>query len=239
MPLGGISVEDLGRGITLLEAELARPAGSVIGQALERVVEAFPLPKDLASPQAFVNQAVEALEDFPALIIEELANPKIGIVRELRFFPRIADLVKWCEARIARYQYACNDARKELEHREREVTIRRLQEEAAAAAREEQAREEAAKVLEPEILARLKALPIGTTERPRRVGEERAAHDWQKAMARSLSRRPDLAERYLGLVAGDAELRVWTTERENRYRGSGWPDLSHRLGAMFTKGDSD
>ena len=50
-------------------------------------------------PKVFARQASAALEDFPADVLEELANPKVGIIRELKFAPSIAELVAWCERR--------------------------------------------------------------------------------------------------------------------------------------------
>ena len=224
---------ELQRGIAKVQAELGRRAGSLVGEALKQIIGAYPVPKDFANPHDFLDQAILALEDFPALIIEEMADPKVGIVREQRYLPRIAELVGWCEKRIRRYESACFDAQEAIMHQEREATIRQMQEEAAAAARESQAREEAARELEPEVLKRLKALPTWTRERRPRVGEERAKDEWQAAMARSLARRPKLVEPYLEILAEHPALLLWATEQENAYRGSGWPKLSHRMLQVF------
>lgn len=231
--LPNLPIKDLRRGISTLKADMSRSAGSLAGDALKRVIGAYPPPKDFANPQEFVDQAIMALEDFPAIIIQEMADPKVGIVREARFLPRIAELVKWCEGRITRYRLACSEAEYVLSHREREVTIRRLQEEADAAAAQDRARDEAARCIEPEILARLRNFTVWSPNRPRRAGEERAREAWQAAMAARLSRRPDLVEPYLTILAGHPELALWATERENSYRGSGWPDLSRRMCGMF------
>lgn len=212
-----LSPDELQRAIVTVEAELSRPAGSLVGEALKRIIGAYPAPRDFANPQDFVDQAIIALEDYPAVIIEEMADPKVGIVREQRFLPRISDLVSWCEKRIWRYQLACGDAREAIAHQEREATIRELHEQAAEAARANEALEATAKQLEPELLKRLRALPVWSREGRPRVGEERARDEWQAAMAQRIARRPDLVEPYLAILIKYPALLLWATEQENAY----------------------
>jgi hypothetical protein len=52
-----------------------------------------------ADDRVFLRQAAAALEDFPKPVLDELASPKVGIIRELKFAPSVAELVAWCERR--------------------------------------------------------------------------------------------------------------------------------------------
>ncbi|MFN3890642.1 MAG: hypothetical protein ACK4MV_09600 [Beijerinckiaceae bacterium] len=77
---------------------LTTPAGRETAlKALALVVGSY--RTSYADDRVFSRQAAAALEDFPELVLEELASPKIGIIRELKFSPSVAELVDWCERR--------------------------------------------------------------------------------------------------------------------------------------------
>jgi hypothetical protein len=231
--LSKLTVHEISKNILNLEEALRIAAGALVGDALRTIISAYPASRDFADPQRFVDQAMVALEDFPALIINELANPKVGIVRDARFLPRIAELVKWCERRIVYWRLACDGAREVIAERERAAAIRRLERESAEAAREENASIAKAKEIEPEILHRLHQLAMRPSDRRPRRGEERARNTWQTNMAARLSRRPDLVEPYISILEQHPELVCWATEQENTYRGSGWAKLSLRMFDLF------
>jgi hypothetical protein len=77
---------------------LTAPAGREAAlKMLALVVGSYRTSYD--EPKVFARQAAAALEDFPQAVLDELASPKVGIIRELKFAPSIAELVSWCERR--------------------------------------------------------------------------------------------------------------------------------------------
>lgn len=74
-----------------------RSGRQVAAQALALVMSAY--RSSYADPKLFVRQASSALEDYPEQVLADLANPKIGLVRELKFAPSIAEMVEWCDKR--------------------------------------------------------------------------------------------------------------------------------------------
>lgn len=134
--------------------EINVPAGNAVAKkAIAYVMRAYRTP-DLADPKAFVDAAAMALEEFPALVLAELASPKTGIVRESKFPPSIAELVQWCEARLAKHKtiaeagsmrvYGLRRAAEQAQQRIEAAEQRRKQEaewEAGAPERERRAKE--------------------------------------------------------------------------------------------------
>jgi hypothetical protein len=108
--LSGRSLTDMRTATRALGESLTRPAGSAGLAALKRICDAYPAP-DLVNPRAAVADMAAAIEDYPALVVEDLADPKIGIVRQSRFVPRIAELVAWCERRSGEYRAAYDQPR--------------------------------------------------------------------------------------------------------------------------------
>ena len=49
--------------------------------------------------KSYLKLACAALEEFSPMILADMANPRIGIIRECVFPPSIAELVRWCEKR--------------------------------------------------------------------------------------------------------------------------------------------
>lgn len=83
------------------ESELAvRASRAVVHDCVHAILLGY-RTLDFPDAQAWVAQAVSALEDFPAVVLARLSNPKVGIVRVAKFAPAIADLVSWCEEDLA------------------------------------------------------------------------------------------------------------------------------------------
>ena len=88
------TVDDLQPLVDFAWRDVTAAAGSQIARkAVSIVMQAYRTP-DLTNPAAFVDMAVGALEDMPSIVLAELASPKIGIVRESKFPPTIAEMVR-------------------------------------------------------------------------------------------------------------------------------------------------
>lgn len=79
---------------------LTTPAGNQTAlKMLALVIGSYRTSYD--DQRVFARQAAAALEDFPPDVLNDLASPKVGIIRELKFAPSVAELVAWCERRLA------------------------------------------------------------------------------------------------------------------------------------------
>jgi hypothetical protein len=226
--LANASPDEIRRGVAALKSELACPAGTAAAvSAVKRIVNDY-RTEDAVDAKALFQDLAEAIEDFPACIVAELQNPKVGILRTAKFRPNVAELVEWCERRLGCYERALERAHDVLRHHERAELERVAAEAAEAQWRERKAKEAAAARAEAAVQARLAAMPQ-SHNRALRVGEQRAREAWEWAMAKALRGRADLIEPYLSILAENPDLRDFATTQENLYAGTGWPELCKRL----------
>lgn len=124
------TVDDLQPLVDFAWRDVTAAAGSQIARkAVSIVMQAYRTP-DLTNPAAFVDMAVGALEDMPSIVLAELASPKIGIVRESKFPPTIAEMVQWCEERLKKHRLIAETGSLQIERRRRaqEVADHRMKE---------------------------------------------------------------------------------------------------------------
>src|SRR5215211_1561511 len=75
--------DEIRRSVAALKVELAHPAGPTAARvAVKRILTAY-RAEDAVDPKALFEMMAEAVEDFPACIVEELHSPKVGIIRPL------------------------------------------------------------------------------------------------------------------------------------------------------------
>lgn len=201
-------------------------------KAVSYVMQAFRTP-DLTNPAAFVEMAVGALEDFPPLVLAEMASPKVGIVRETKFPPAIAELVQWCEARLAQHKKEAERGSIYLQFKQRakDQAEERLQ--AIEQATKDKAEWEAGeperqrKAKEAEIAIAAAAAKRAVEEaKKHRQAEARAA--WMKAVFSKFVDDAAITERLCSLSEADQDE---ATRRELEMPGAGSQWLSGKVTA--------
>ena len=55
------------------------------------------------NPETFIASVAAVLSQYPLGVIEDCADPRIGIARKVEFLS-VKSLVEWCDARLAFYQ---------------------------------------------------------------------------------------------------------------------------------------
>lgn len=201
-------------------------------KAIAYVMHAYRTP-DLADPKAFVEAAAIALEDFPPLVLAELASPKIGIVRESKFPPSIAELVQWCEARLAKHKLVVESGSLFLERRRRAAEEAQRRIEDAERRRREQAEWDAGapererRAAEAQALA-AQAAAKHAEEQKRRNLEASARAAWTKAVFGRFKDDQVFVERLFSLSDEDQEE---ATKRELQQPGSGSAYLIGKVSA--------
>lgn len=206
-------------------------AGTKVAQkAVSYVMQAFRTP-DLANPSAFVEMAVGALEDFPPLVLAELASPKTGIVRDSKFPPSIAELVHWCEARLSKHKKEAERGSIYLETKRRAKDSAERQ----LSAMEDQRRAEAEwaageperrrKAEEAEKLVKAAALKRAAKEAAsKRESEARAA--WMKAVFSRFADDAKITDRLCSLTDDEQDE---ATRRELEMPGTGSQWLAEKV----------
>jgi hypothetical protein len=87
-------------------------------KAAKQIVGCFPHARP-PEPETYAGALGATLAAYPPHIVSECADPRVGIVRKLRFPPTVAELVEWCDHRLAHYQaLARYQAREERPERE-------------------------------------------------------------------------------------------------------------------------
>ncbi len=144
-------------------------------------------PRDMNDPEVFLEYAVHALVGMPAGIVAAMAHPGEGITRECKFLPSIAEMVQWCEARIAKLKAAKARAERRMtvwqERHNTEFMLRsplpsaegRLAAEMTLAEREELVARELAKWPQPEKAKFVPAVERAFTEAELASGARLAA----------------------------------------------------------------
>jgi hypothetical protein len=226
--LASRSADEIRGAIAGLKAQLASPAGPAGARAAVKRIASSYRPEEAIDPKALFADMAEAIEDFPARVIADLQDPKVGIIRVSKFRPVPAELVEWCEGRLRDYERALERAQEVLWRHERADLERAAAEAAETQWIEREAREAEAARLEADVQATLAAMPQ-PHNRPLRIGEQRARQAWEWAMAKALRSRADLVDPCLAILADNPDLRDFATTAENRYARTGWSELSKRL----------
>lgn len=225
------TVEDIQPLVEQAWREVTVPGGYIVARkAVTVVMQAFRTP-DLANPAAFVDMAVGALEDFPAIVLAELASPKIGIVRGLKFPPTIAELVQWCEDRLAKHKETANGGNRVVQLRisaklDAEWKVQEAASRAKAQAEwEAGAPERKRKAEEAERLVRAAALKQAAEEAAqKREREARAA--WMKAIFTRFVDDAAITEKLCSLTDEEQDE---ATRRELQMPGAGSQWLAERV----------
>lgn len=179
---------------------------------------------DFPDAEAWVAQAVSALEDVPAVVLSRLANPKVGIVRVSRFAPAIADLVGWCEEDLAEAHHALGLVAMKIE-RDRRAELRARMAIDIAAQRAAETRAAAGRAREAEKLV-IAAGRGSTMHDSAEVLRNRARQAWLVAMFRRLA-ETDQQDLAFSLSEDD---QVEATKREMAKVGAGFWFVMQRLG---------
>lgn len=203
--------------------ELVVGAGAPVARkAIAYVMHTYRTP-DLADPKAFVDAAAVALEDFPALVLAEMASPKTGIVRESKFPPSIAELVQWCNDRLAKHKLVAESGSLFLERRRRAAEAARHKLADAERRAKEKAEWDAAAPERERMAKEAEALSIKAAARhaeemaaQRREAEARAA--WTKAVFARFKDDAVFVERIFSLTDAEQEE---ATKLELQQPGSG------------------
>jgi hypothetical protein len=232
-------IEEVRSAVVAMREAMQHPAAQATRAALKRIAAGYPAP-DVADPQVVVADMIAAIEDYPAVVVSDMADPKIGIVRSAKFPPRIAELVAWCENRLGDYRASYERAVSHLRQRELEAEWdrRAAQVDAERGARE--ARGAAAKEAEATVLRRLREMPAASAE-PARPGESFARERWQADMGRAIRARierggSDVSGKLLAVLDANPGFCVEATREENMYRNSGWPKLCDLMDGVLGKG---
>lgn len=69
-------------------------------QAVHRLVEAFPNGGSTAG-KSYIGTIAALLCSYPRSIAMQCADPLRGVARETKFLPTVADIVAWCEPKVA------------------------------------------------------------------------------------------------------------------------------------------
>ena len=212
--------------IRLVQAELSQSAGRELARrAVKRILSGYP-PPDVLDPKLAFERMIEAIEDYPSCIIDELQCAKRGIIRTCKFAPRISELVKWCDAKLWSYFVAIGQAENVLRAREKADRARVM-------AAEAEAREKEAQQTEAILTEELRGIRLPEDHLPA-FGEAQAFERWKAAMAKTLSYRPDLITDYIIMLRDNRGLCLMATKQENMYRNSGWPLLGRHLFELYT-----
>lgn len=56
------------------------------------------------SPHVFTLSIASALQEYPVLVAEQCADPRIGLARTREFVPTVASVHGWCQDRMKTYE---------------------------------------------------------------------------------------------------------------------------------------
>jgi hypothetical protein len=215
--------QSIQRAAEAVSLELGMRAGAGARQAITRVIRAFPTA-DFRDPVGLVSDMVEALEDYPAIVVSAMADPKTGIVRSAKFLPRIAEMIDWCDRELAAIKGIVANAQSALW---RMSEAERYAKAAAdrAANRDEWNKREA-------MLSKM-VRRLANRGKDMNALEAKARCDWEKAMCDKLADRPDLVEEFAAILESQPDLIDMATKEERRSPRNGWPTLSHELTKIY------
>lgn len=72
-------------------------------KAASRLVKQWPHANP-PSLEIWLTALAAALADYPAAVVAECIDPRMGLARVREFPPTVASIVMWCEARMAQYR---------------------------------------------------------------------------------------------------------------------------------------
>ena len=226
-----VTIEQLAPVVDDAWRELSSPAGANIARkAVAMVMQAYRTP-DLTNPAAFVELAVGALEDYPPIVFAELASPKVGIIRDSKFPPTIAELVQWCEGKLKHHKGVVERGSLQLDRMRsaKELAAWKMKEAAEEAKRQAEWEagepERRRKAEEAAKLAKAAALKAAAHDAlQRRQGEARAA--WMKKVFADHVDDAVIVERLCSLTDEEQEE---ATKREMQMPGAGSLWLSEKV----------
>lgn len=87
-------------------------------KAAKQIIGCFPHARP-PEPETYAGAIGATLAAYPPHVVAECADPRVGLVRKLRFPPTVAELVEWCDGRMLHYRIlASYQAREEKPPRE-------------------------------------------------------------------------------------------------------------------------
>lgn len=72
-------------------------------KAAKQLVGCFPHARP-PEPETYAGALGATLAQYPQRVVADCVDPRIGLVRKLRFPPTVAEIVEWCDARVKHYE---------------------------------------------------------------------------------------------------------------------------------------
>lgn len=72
-------------------------------RAAKQLVGSFPHARP-PEPEIYAGALGATLAQYPLAVVQECVDPRGGLARKLRFPPTVADVVEWCDSRLAYYR---------------------------------------------------------------------------------------------------------------------------------------
>lgn len=84
---------------------MTRPTTSATSalKAAKQLVGCFPHARP-PEPETYAGALGATLAQYPEHVVRECVDPRIGLVRKLKFPPTVSEIVDWCDARVAHYK---------------------------------------------------------------------------------------------------------------------------------------
>jgi hypothetical protein len=96
-----VPAEDCKDLIRAIEADSA-PVGPEGASRAARAISAVHPRNDVDNPAAYHAAITAILADYPAGVVARASDPRVGIVRKVKFLPRPAEVAEFCDAEMAR-----------------------------------------------------------------------------------------------------------------------------------------
>lgn len=89
-------------------------------KAVKQLVGCYPQARP-PEPETYAAALASALAGYPQGVVSECVDPRVGLPRKLKYPPTVADIVEWCDSRMAYYRSLASYQAREIEA-EREYT---------------------------------------------------------------------------------------------------------------------
>jgi len=217
------------------ERALATKAdANVVRAAVSTILSGYRVP-DLVDPNAFIQMAFEAIEDFPAVTLLRMASPKTGIVRTSKWIPAIAELVSWCEADMQPMKAAIGEACRQIERcksaeRDAAAAIERAAEKARQQAEWEAGEPERKRKAEEAAKLAREAAERHDREMAIQARRNQARGVWLAQVCKAVNHDTILTERMYAILADDA-VSEQATDCELAMPGGGAKFVAAKMGA--------
>lgn len=83
-----------------LQQSSFEPCGERRAEAALLLLQSFYSSTAVDNPEAFNRAGAAALADYPEELVAAMVSPRTGIVRESKWLPSIAEMIRWCEERL-------------------------------------------------------------------------------------------------------------------------------------------